>query len=382
MNIRSRCNCDPIMRHIYSVGTVRVRESLYNDRNIPLNKIYLKIHYNVLYDTIDPTSNVSLELLQSQHAQLNKFFNKLNDVDLDKTPVESVNTVGKADIVFIPEDSMLLTEMDVLRLPVYNSRLFTSLNEVLRYCVEEFSLSVNEIIIPGTLNVFMCQLDGTLLGQAELGSSVVLIDSRTVGSMDLPNPNGFANYNFGKTLIHEIGHAFSLPHPFKSPKNTANCLTPPFDDIPSQLLPNYTAYLYKESSTGRWLALHDNRQIDCAGGIVDGESPPYSCVSTLGINCTIGPFEHFYNIMDYSSDVNLIMFSNDQCKKMREWLYFENEVISILDEQSNIVPNAYQINVTNKEDNKNFRIILIIVSVTLAIVFLVIIVYILYKKRQ
>jgi hypothetical protein len=64
-------------------------------------------------------------------------------------------------------------------------------------------------------------------------------------------PGSFPGYAFGKTLVHEVGHALSLPHTFADDACDNSVL---FPDIPEQINPNFDTVLTIDEVTG------DNRQ--------------------------------------------------------------------------------------------------------------------------
>ena len=106
------------------------------------------------------------------------------------------------------------------------------------------------------------------------------------------------------------------PHTFT---DNGQCPTTPFfSDIPVQRLPNYDAEIINTSNgtTGRL----DNRYRDCLlpGLPYLNETPPFSCLSLD--NCGTGPYEMFFNVMDYGNDSNSIVITTEQVKLARQFL--------------------------------------------------------------
>lgn len=159
------------------------------------------------------------------------------------------------------------------------------------------------------INVYFAILVGetSTLGIAEVASNVIFVDARTVGSTSLPGT--MPRHNFGKTLVHEMGHALGLYHTFSDSICDNQKRYP---DIPEQIRPNTEAYIEKVS--GQWVQRNDNRERDLAN-----ESGILSCAKTPGqLDSALS--EQAVNFMDYSEDIYSRMFTQSQVDVMRNFL--------------------------------------------------------------
>jgi hypothetical protein len=131
------------------------------------------------------------------------------------------------------------------------------------------------------LNIWICDIGSDVLGYASFPNTGPQDEQGVV--VDLASlPGGSAtNYNYGKTLTHEVGHFFNLRHiwgdDFGSCSGTDN-----IDDTPNQ--GNYTSSLR-------------------TGVVTD--------------NCTTtAPGIMYQNFMDYTPDASLLMFTKLQVARM------------------------------------------------------------------
>ena len=136
------------------------------------------------------------------------------------------------------------------------------------------------------LNIWVCDLSSGLLGFATFPNGSAADEQGVViayGSL----PGGMeTGYNAGKSLTHEVGHYFNLYHIWGD-DNGACTGTDDVDDTPNQA----------DNSTGT-----------LTGMITD------SCSS-------IAPGIMYQNYMDYTDDLCLVMFTNEQVTRMETALF-------------------------------------------------------------
>lgn len=302
-------------------------------------------------------TSLSPNNVQANHAYLNKVF---QDDIVQGTELNSSKHYpykpfrGNANIMFSPATASLTTVTATTR------KNFTSLNDVKRYLLDH-----GVKFTPGYIHVvFTTYATDTsdsaskILGVTEnLVSQFMVVDPSTVGSPTSPNTSGVSpDHNLGKTLIHEMGHAFGLMHPFLSGScdgPTAPLVDSQYSDhsVIRQKQPNYHTDLSAVPSTDQGL---DNRSRDyfrfaagdTADNICKGLTPEdlaalkiattckqtqigvlkdlnnaiarYSCNATNAeLKLVDTPYEMFMNFMDYSYDKDLIMFTKRNAEIMR-----------------------------------------------------------------
>jgi hypothetical protein len=161
------------------------------------------------------------------------------------------------------------------------------------------------------LNIYIGTTSGgNILGQAELSSNIVYCLNTTIGGLDFPG--SLPGYAFGKTLVHEVGHALSLPHTFADDACDNSVL---FPDIPEQINPNFDTVLTIDEATGQPSCSGDNRFTDrnnpggtkrsCLHAVQDPQQAP----NEMGVN-----------FMDYGGDEVSLMFTKSQALMMRSYL--------------------------------------------------------------
>lgn len=173
--------------------------------------------------------------------------------------------------------------------------------------------AVSPAISPQTnLNIWVADLNSGLLGYAQFpwelstrpNTDGVLIAKGTFG----PNAT-YTNYDLGKTLTHEVGHWLGLYHTFQS--------TFAYEGGNIDYMDGTAAQEIQESKG------------DCVVDTPPQGNPTYgNPLSTPNTWPTSRAFDetslyqHMYmNFMDYSDDIALMMFTNDQSVKMRLMLY-------------------------------------------------------------
>jgi Pregnancy-associated plasma protein-A/Secretion system C-terminal sorting domain len=143
------------------------------------------------------------------------------------------------------------------------------------------------------LNIWICRLDGTILGYAYYPSDIVttpeldgvVIDYRCFGTTGTAGSRPFSGFNKGRTTTHEIGHYFNLSHPWgDEDPNGPPCQSDYVSDTP-----------------------------DCS-------EPTYGCPTApyrVGTACvTDANGQMFMNYMDYSNDNCLNLFTAGQAARM------------------------------------------------------------------
>ena len=258
--------------------------------------ITIKLRFIVLTGDIDIATD---SYITDNVQYLNETMSATNFSELNMIPRNFQQTVGNANITFIVSEIVKVENV---------TESFSSLHGV----VSEYRGQVKH----GNINVFVCELQQPLLGEALLRGNVMCMDQTTVGSPLRPNSYGNASVNRGKTLVHEMGHCLGLLHTFKN----GNLCIPVFKDIPAQMEPNGSAYLAYQPTTNTYIPWLDNRRRDCEVPNLNKQSsePPYSCLSKLKKHEEGFVSEAFFNFMDYTTDFFLITFSNDQCESMRK----------------------------------------------------------------
>lgn len=275
--------------------------------------LYIGLKYYVIFSS--DQDNVSLTRIQKQHNVINRDFNKVNP-DTTHVPSSGVYNFagarGTSMMRFMPFFGSEIQDSDVER--IFSTSVpaggFTGLSQV-----QDFLAAKGVSPESGAMNVYIAPLAGSLLGQAALFSGQCVILSGTVGGPDVPGLSSLPDYNTGRTLTHELGHCLGLPHTFTESGVCPSASA--FADIPPQKRPNYAAFL--EETDGVWSGSLDNRFRDCNQPTfnIPGVAPPYAC----GVyDCGTGPYEQFMNFMDYGTDVNALMYSNDQSTAMRAFM--------------------------------------------------------------
>jgi hypothetical protein len=330
----------------------------------------------VLFNT--PEQRLGLARIQEAHKILNAAFDATNNVELAKVPNTPLypwkNRVGNPNIQFLPLNTSDI-QVEYLKIP------HASLNDTSP--VDDASHQAG--VEPGVLNVYIGNTDTGILGQAELGSNIVFALHSAIGGGS--HPGTLSSYALSKTLVHEIGHAFSLPHTFSD----YNCdHVSVFPDVPEQIKPNFQTVLF-QTSDGNWDCKNDNR-------FNDRLNDRYKSCLSIQRNVATSTNEMGINYMDYGVDAVSIMFTESQSLMMRTYLKsVENTSITLLDVESSSsssststlpvstavesVDNTTPLDVPNveSEDTTNIDPILILMIFAISIIFLIILVLV-YRK--
>lgn len=298
-----------------------------------------------------------LENLVAQHNKTNRTFSGQNTDDLAKIPKTGnyafADIIGNPKILFAPSNGDLYPSM-IKRVSIEPNSI-SSTNPL-----ESFIQLAGTAVVPKVINIF-CGIipptqSGSILGQAYLGSNVLCVDSRTIGSPVVPGP--LANYGTGATLDHELGHAVgNLRHTWVNPSD-GGCGGDAysFSDIPSSFLPSTNFELYQKPD-GEWDGRYCNRWKDCQyykNGSTDGiptddviqyysKDLPMSCfdcetTKTGCTDCTTKKFEIGPDIMNYGRDNVAIMLTLEQVKAMRLFCLSDQESFNIFPVDGGVVP--------------------------------------------
>jgi len=276
------------------------------------NTIYIKIRYVVLYN--GSSQKVSLSRIRDCHRTNNMIFNGENTSEIAKIPDTQRNPwkslYANPKIQFLPLDP---NEVEAEYIPTSSD---LSSNVPIDDAIFRGGVT------PNVLNVYIGQTTGgNILGQAYVGSNTAYVLTSTVGGFLVPGTS--ANYGTGKTLVHEIGHCFSLLHTF----STASCNgSKPFADLPEQIEPNFYSEVFHDGD--KWDARKCNRYYERISG-----NTSFSCLSHEQ-NPSTAPDENGINIMDYAIDPHKLMFSAAQVTMMRNWLMNTNTSMTLHDAPS------------------------------------------------
>jgi len=276
--------------------------------------LYVAVRY--VFIKQNANDSLPLHLVQANHEQLNQSYMKLNSGELSTLPNSAkqpwASLADNPNIQFLPLNSSLVTCETISTNQTLNP------SNPLDQCIAIAGQH------PDVINIYMAKLSGgSTLGIAELSSNIVFADSRSVGS--IATPGALSNYNQGKVLIHEMGHALGLYHPFSDSQCDNQKRYP---DIPEQVSPNFVATI--EQVNGEWVQKHDNRERELAG-----DNGVTSCIRHPGQN-DASLSEQAVNYMDYAIDPVARMFTASQVNVMRDYLTSNSNYLR----ESSWVPSA------------------------------------------
>lgn len=232
-------------------------------------RLYLKVVVHVVHT--NPTIVTDAQI-QSQLDILNKDFQKANS-ELGQEGVYlagyTITNVANCDIQF---DLAL-----VKRVTTGVAKFGT--NDAVKRTSQGGSDPVNA---SSMLNIWVCDLDGGLLGYAQfpggsLATDGVVVDLQAFGSTTGPGLTLFNDFNMGRTATHEVGHWINLRHIW----GDRSCGDDFVGDTP----------------------LHDGANYDCG-------------TTTQTSRCKGRPREMWMNFMDYTDDRCMYMFTKNQKERM------------------------------------------------------------------
>lgn len=265
---------------------------------VAVRYVFIQRHFSEL---------LPLSLVQANHQQLNECYMGQNTTELETLPNAAEtpwrDMAAVANIQFLPTNSGEVTMETIM-----TDEAISHTNP-LPDCIRIAGQHANVI------NVYFAALKSppgepvnTTLGIAQLESNVIFCDMRTVGS--IATPGYMTEYNLGKVLVHEMGHALGLFHPFTDDECDNSKRYP---DIPEQIRPNHDAVV--DLVNGEWVQLYDNRSQEAGTS-----EQVISCINNPGQH-DVQLLEQAVNYMDYATDPNSRMFTESQVNVMREYLH-------------------------------------------------------------
>jgi hypothetical protein len=252
------------------------------------------------------TENVSDAQIISQITALNKDYRKLN-TDVSQVPAAWSNLTADVGIEFClaTRDPQGNATNGITRTSSTQSTFDVSNNNM------KFNNTGGHDAWPSDqyLNLWVCNLDGTLLGYAQFpgGSSStdgVVIDFDDFGTIGTAT----APFNLGRTATHEIGHWLGLYHIWGDEPQCSQ--DDGIADTPTQKDKNYGCPSFPQGSSQ-------------SGGSCSGSNPGAM----------------FMNYMDYVDDACMYMFTNGQKVNMLAALTQQRAPLLTSNGCAGVIPN-------------------------------------------
>jgi Pregnancy-associated plasma protein-A len=230
---------------------------------------------HVVYNTA--AENVTMPQIKSQISVLNRDFRAKNP-DKSKVPLVFKGLVADANIQFA------LAEKDPKGKPTNGvTRTKTTRTSFRTDDSVKFAESGGHDAWPTDryLNIWVCSLDGGILGYAQFPGGPpktdgVVILNRAFGT----NGSSAAPFNLGRTATHEVGHWLNLRH--------------------------------------IWGDTEDCSGSDLVSDTPNAAGPNFGIPSFPHVSCHNGPNgDMFMNYMDYVHDAAMFMFTAQQVERMR-----------------------------------------------------------------
>lgn len=320
--------------------------------------LYIQTRYVVLY--CDNNQKLPLCQIKAAHTILNTAFSATNTSELSKVPDSSMypwrRLIGNPNVQFLPIQSDRLTA-EYINISVESLDNNRPVDDAFRIAG----------VTSKVLNIYIGNTSNNVLGQSTLGSNVVYVCYKTLGNEMYPGE--IPAYALSKTLVHEVGHALSLPHTFSDNVCDHSAV---FPDVPEQIAPNYDTILY-QSPEGDWNCSGDNRDQDRNTG------SRYSCLH-MELDPSRAPNEMGINYMDYGEDKVSVMFTKSQATMMRAYLQGqENTTLELLKD-----PQDYSGSALNKHpvlfSKQNTFIVIVCILAVLALFMCYVHIY--YNSRK
>jgi len=252
----------------------------------------MPIVFHVLWNSDSVHEKISLAQIRRQVQVLNHDYTRSNQ-DAVNTPAAFASVAASFHLMFC------LAKTDPSGNPttgvVYKQTSATSFSQGTDW-VKYPSHGGDTIWNPQKyLNIWICNLNGGILGYSELPTSPL---DNTFGSVILFQAVGdsgylpLQDYNLGRTITHEVGHLLNLHHPWG-------------DD--GGLCPG-------SGGTDDGCADTPPEGNDKNDGFGDGGGPTFNApVFPYTDNCsTVSPGIMFENFMEYTNDNVMNLFTNDQ----------------------------------------------------------------------
>ena len=225
--------------------------------------LVIPVVVNVLYSNAN--ENISNAQIQSQIDVLNRDFSATNP-DVSLVPSAFTSAVSNLEYQF--------TLSTVIR------KSSTKTSWGTRDAMKSSRKGgINPTSPTTTLNIWVCNIGGGILGYAQFPGGSTATDGIVVGPQYFGN-TGFvaAPYDKGRTTTHEVGHWLNLRHIW----GDASCGNDLVSDTPTQQTSNF------------------------------------GCPSFPKVTCSNGPNgDMFMNYMDYTDDLCMYMFSTGQKTRTR-----------------------------------------------------------------
>jgi hypothetical protein len=268
----------------------------------PSRDIYtIPVVFHILYNTA--AQNISDAQIQSQLDVLNEDYGRTN-ADASQTPSGFSAEASATEIRFCraertPDDHW--TTGIERKMTTVTS--FTQ-NDDMKY---DSTGGLSAWNVNKYLNIWVCNLSGSLLGYAEYPSSMhtnsfgVVIHTMAFGRTG----NLFTHYNRGRTATHEISHCFNLFHIWgddagscsgsdfindtpNQADNTTNCRTYPATDVctpgtPGVMFMNYQDYSY-DDCLNMFTSQQSLRMIQTLSAFYPTLLTSNGCAETIGID--------------------------------------------------------------------------------------------------
>lgn len=152
-------------------------------------------------------------------------------------------------------------------------------------------------------------LDGVVLSRYVFGNPAI-------------NPYVYKSYNLSKTLTHEVGHWLGLLHTFQG-------LRISIDKV----------FNLEKAEIDYDKTTDDDTTYDCIVDTPIQKNPSFGVINNNNWNNNIeNTYPMFMNYMDYSDDICLFMFTEDQVKKMRLFInQYRKDAINKVNAKYNFV---------------------------------------------